>query len=160
MGLLLSAASTDLRPITVSQISSFVSLFFSDYTYNQNHMIFVFVWLLHLSMIISWSIHVAANGFLLFSGPVMSYSLQPHGLQYTRPPCPSPSPGIFPSSCSLNWWCCPAISSSDALFSFCPQSFPVSGTLPVSHLFASDDQNVRAQLQHLSMQWIFRVDLP
>ena len=82
---------------------------------------------------------------LLFCGPVMSDSLQPHGLQHTRPPCPSPSPGICPRSCSLNWRCSPAISSSDALFSFCSQSFPASGTLSVSHLFASDGQNIRTQ---------------
>jgi len=60
----------------------------------------------------------------LFSCPVMSSSLWPHGLQHARPPCPSPSPRIFPCSCSLYQWCHPAISSSDALFSFCPQIFP------------------------------------
>ena len=78
---------------------------------------------------------------LLFSCPVMSDSLRPHRLQHTRPPCPSPSARIFPSSCSLHWWCHPVISSSDNLFSFCPQSFPASGTFPMSWLFTSDDQN-------------------
>ena len=81
---------------------------------------------------------------LLFSHPVMSNSLWPHGLQYTRPPCLSPSPEICTSSCSLHQWCRPAISSSDALFSFCPQSFPASGTFSMSHLLASDDQNTWA----------------
>ena len=66
-------------------------------------------------------------------------TLLPHGLQYSRPPCPSPSPKVCQSSCSLHWWCCPAISSSDTLFSFCPWSFPASGTCPMSHLFALDD---------------------
>ena len=75
---------------------------------------------------------------------VVSDSLRPNGQQYTRPPCPSPSPGICPSSCSLHRWCLPAISSSDALFSFCPQSFPASGTFQMSHLLASDDQNTGA----------------
>ena len=79
--------------------------------------------------------------FLLFSGPVVSDSLQPHGLQHTRPPCLSPSPRVCPSSGPFHWWCHPAISSSDALFSFCPQSLPASGTFPMNHLFASDDQN-------------------
>ena len=51
-------------------------------------------------------------------------TLWPHGLQHVRLPCPSPSPEVCPSSCPLHWWCHPAISSSDALFSFCPQSFP------------------------------------
>ena len=79
--------------------------------------------------------------FLLFSCPVMSNSLQPHGLQHTRPPCPSPSPEVCLSSCPLHRWCHPALSSSDALFSFCPQSFPESGTFP---MFTSDDQNTGA----------------
>ena len=78
---------------------------------------------------------------LLFSHPVMSDSLWPSGLQHARPPCASPSPEVCPSSCPLHWWCHPAISSPDALFSFCPQSFPASGTFPISWLFTSDDQN-------------------
>ena len=69
----------------------------------------------------------------------MSNSFRPHGLQHTRPLCPSPSPRRCPSSCSRHRWCCPAISSSDALFSFCPQSFPKSGPFPMNHLFTSDD---------------------
>ena len=80
---------------------------------------------------------------LLFSDPVMSDSLCPCGLQCTRPPCPSPSPGACPSSCPLHQWCHPAISSSEAPF-FCPQSFPASGTSPMSQLFTSDDQNTGA----------------
>ena len=78
---------------------------------------------------------------LLFHHPVMSNSLLYQGQLPTRHPCPSPSPGVCPSSRSLHCWCHPAISSYDALFSFCPQSFPASGTFPMSCLFASDDQN-------------------
>ena len=81
---------------------------------------------------------------LLFSHPVVCDSLWSHGLQHVRPPCPSPSTGVCPSSCSLHLWCHPAISSSDALFSFCPQSFPASGTFLISRLFISDDQNTGA----------------
>ena len=67
------------------------------------------------------------------------------GLQHARPPCLSPSPRVCPSSCPLHQWCQPPISSSDALFSFCPQSFPASGTFPiVSQLFATGDQNTGA----------------
>ena len=73
--------------------------------------------------------------------PVVSDSLWPRGLQLTRPPRPSPSPGVCPSSCSLHQWRHPAISSSDTLFSFYPQSFPASGTFPLSHLLVSDNQN-------------------
>ena len=69
---------------------------------------------------------------------------QPHGQQHARPPCLSLSPRVYPSSCSLHQWCCPAISSSDGLFSFCFQSFPASGTSLMSHLFTSDDQNTAA----------------
>ena len=54
----------------------------------------------------------------------MPNSLQPHGQQHIRPPCPSPSPEVCPSPCPLHQWCHPAISSSDTLFYFCPQSFP------------------------------------
>ena len=71
-------------------------------------------------------------------------TLRPPGQQHIRPPWPSPSPEVCPSSCPLHWWCHPAISSSDTLFSFCPQSFPASGTFPMSRLFASDDQNTGA----------------
>ena len=83
--------------------------------------------------------------FVLFSHPVSSDSLRPHRLQHTRPPCPSPSPGVCPT---WTWMFIalvmhPAI-SSDALLSFCSQSFPASGTFPMNHLFASDDQNTRA----------------
>ena len=65
-------------------------------------------------------------------------------MQHSRAPCPSPSPKVCPNSFQLHWWCHPAISSADALFSYCPQSFLASGTFPTSWLFASDDQNTRA----------------
>ena len=58
---------------------------------------------------------------LLFGRPVMWDAWRPHGLQQARPPCPSPSPKVCPSSGPLHQWCHPAISSSDTLFSFCPQ---------------------------------------
>ena len=74
----------------------------------------------------------------------MSNSLWPHRLQPARPSCPSPSPGDCPSPCSLYRRRRPAISSSDAVFSFCPQSSPAPGTFLMSCLFASDDQNAWA----------------
>ena len=61
---------------------------------------------------------------------------------------PSQSPRVCPSSCSLHWWCCPTISSSDTLFS-CPQLFPASGTFPISQLFISGDQNPGASASAL-----------
>ena len=60
----------------------------------------------------------------LFSHSVMSDSLWPRGLQHTRPPCPSLTPGVCPSSCPLNQWCHPTISYSITLFYFCLQFFP------------------------------------
>jgi len=75
-----------------------------------------------------------------FSYSVMSDSLQPHELQHARPPCPSPTPGVHPNPCPLSWWCHPAISSSVIPFSSCPQSFPASGSFPMSQLLASGGQ--------------------
>ena len=74
--------------------------------------------------------------YLLFICPVMSDSLQPHGLQHARPPCLSPSPEVCPSSRPLYQWCHPTISSSDALFSFCPQSFPAESRRDFSNELA------------------------
>ena len=57
----------------------------------------------------------------------MSNSFRPHGLQDTRPPCPSPTPRVYSNSCPLSWWCHPTISSSVSPFSSYLQSFPASG---------------------------------
>ena len=73
----------------------------------------------------------------------MSTSLWPHGLQHARLPCPSPTPGACSNSCPLSQWCQPTISSSVIPFSR-PQSFPASGSFPVSQLFASDAQSIGA----------------
>ena len=68
-------------------------------------------------------------------------SLQPHGLQYTRLPCPSLSPGVCWNPCPLSWWCHPTISSSVASFSSCLQSFPASGSFPMNwNLFTNKSQ--------------------
>ena len=86
-----------------------------------------------------------ANIFLLlFSRSVVSSASWPHGQQHTRLPCPSPPPGVCPSSCPLHRWCHTIISSSDALFSFYPQSFSASGSFPMSQLFESGDKSIGA----------------
>ena len=77
-----------------------------------------------------------------FSHSVMSDSLQPHGLQHARPPCPSPTPGVYSNSCPLSRWCHPAISSSVVPFSSCPQSFPASGSFQMSQFFTSGGQSI------------------
>ena len=79
-----------------------------------------------------------------FSLSVKSYSLQPHGLQHARPPCPSPTPGACSNSCASSQWCHPTVSSSVIPFSSCLQSFPASGSSPMSRLFASGDQSIGA----------------
>jgi len=77
-----------------------------------------------------------------FSHSVVSDSLQPHEQQHTRPPCSSPTPGVYPNSCPLSRWCHPTISSSVVPFSSCPQSCPASGAFPMSQLFASGGQSI------------------
>ena len=71
-----------------------------------------------------------------FSRSVMSNSLQPHGLQHARLPCPSPTPRAYSNSCPLSRWCHPTISPSVIPFSSHLQSFPASGAFPMSQLFA------------------------
>ena len=82
--------------------------------------------------------------FLLFSRSVVFSSLLPHGLQHARFPCPSPTPRACSNSCPLNRWCHPTISSSVIPFSSCLQSFPESGSFPISYLFTSSDQSLGA----------------
>ena len=79
-----------------------------------------------------------------FSCSVLSYSLQPQGLQHTMPPCPLPTPGVYCNSCPLSRWCHPTISSSVILFSSCLQSFPHSGSFQMSQFFASGGQSIGA----------------
>ena len=71
----------------------------------------------------------------------MSGSLWPRGLQHNRPLCPSPPPRVYPNSCPLSRWCHPTISSSVVRFSSCLQSFPASGSFPMSQLFTSGGQS-------------------
>ena len=78
----------------------------------------------------------------LFKCSVLSDSLWPHGLQHSRLPCPSPTPRVCSNSYSLSRWCYPTISSSAVPFSSCPQSFPASGSFPMSQLFTSGGQSI------------------
>ena len=73
---------------------------------------------------------------------VVSNSLWPHGLQHARPPCPSPTSGTCSNSCPLSWWCHPTISSSVISFSSHLQSFPASGSFPMSQFFTSGHQSI------------------
>ena len=77
-----------------------------------------------------------------FSCSVMSDSLQPHGLQHTRLPCPSSTPRDYSNSCLSSRWCHPTISFSVVSFSSCLQSFPASGSFQMSQFFASGGQSI------------------
>ena len=83
-------------------------------------------------------IHSVHFSSFQFSHSVMSDSLWPHA----RPPCPSPTPGVYSNSCPFSWSCHPAISSSVIPFSSCPQSFPESGSFQMSQLSASGSQSI------------------
>ena len=88
-----------------------------------------------------WKTISTAYDSLQFSRSVVSDSLRPHESQHARPPCPSPTPGVYPSSCPSSLWCHPTISSSVIPFS-CFQSFPASGSFPISQLFSWGAQNI------------------
>ena len=77
-----------------------------------------------------------------FSRSIVSTSLLPDESQHSRPPCPSPTPGVYPNSCPLSRRCPPAISSSVVSFSSCPQSLPASGSFLMSQLFSSGGQSI------------------
>ena len=77
-----------------------------------------------------------------FSYSVVSNSLQPHGLQHARPPCPSPTAGACSNSCPLTQWYLPTISSSVIPFSSCLQSFPALGAFPMRQFFPSGGQSI------------------
>ena len=79
-----------------------------------------------------------------FSSSVMSDYLQTHELQHARPPCPSPTPGVYPNSCPSRRWCHPAISSSVIPLSSCPQSLPASESFPMTQLFTWGGQSIGA----------------
>jgi len=89
---------------------------------------------------------------------VMSDSLWPHGLQHTRLPCPSPTPGACSNWCPLRWWCHLTISSSVIPFSSCLQFFPASGSFQWVSSFHQVVKILEFQLQNQSLQWIFRTD--
>ena len=88
--------------------------------------------------------HRCGNTFTLlhFSSSVMSDPLWPHEPQHTRPPCPSPTPGVHSDSRPLSQWCHPAISSSVVPFSSCPQSLPTSESFPMSQHFAWGGESI------------------
>ena len=96
----------------------------------------------YFCLIISYSVQ--------FSCLVVSDSLRPHEPQQARPPCPSPTPGVYSNSCPLSRWCHPTISSSIIPFS-CLQSFPASGSFQVSQFFPSGGQSIGVSAFSISL---------
>ena len=96
---------------------------------------------------IAWNVILKENTWfssVQFSYSVLFNSLWPHEPQDTRPPCPSPTAGVYPNPYPLSQWCRPVISSSVIPFSSCPQSFPASGSFPVNQVFVSGGQSTGA----------------
>ena len=93
---------------------------------------------------VSISVEISSSNIssVQFSHSVVSDSLQPHELQHARLPCSSPTPGVYSNPCPLSRWCHTTISSSVISFSSFPQSFPASGSFPMSQLFPSGGQNI------------------
>ena len=103
------------------------------------HLSYIF----HIVRQVLYHLHYLGSLYYIhqFSCSVMSNSLWPHGLQQARLSCALPTPGVCSNSCPSSRWCHLTISSSVSPFS-CLQSFPASGSFPVSQLFISDDQSI------------------
>ena len=113
------------------------TLFFLMKTFHPAIIIYSFKFVIQVLDIISLWLQSVSQ----FSRSVLSNSLWPHESQHARPPCPSPTPGVYANTCPSSWWCHPTISSSVIPFSYCPQSLPASGSFPMSHLFAWGGQS-------------------
>ena len=110
---------------------------FPSYWKEQPSMLDIFI--LYFSIATITSLHII---LLLFSCSVMSDSLWPYGLQHSRLPCSSPTPGAYSNSCPLSWWCHPTVSFSAIPFSSCLQSFLASGSFPMRWFFESGGQSI------------------
>ena len=89
-----------------------------------------------------WYHYFMVNQSVQFSSSVVCDSLRPHESHHARPPCPSPTPGVYSDSCPSSRWCHPAISSSVVPLSSCPQSLPGSGSFPMSQFFTWGDPSI------------------
>ena len=129
---------------TFLKAASFKSLrvnFVSCHDHDREGSWYTFV-LIYIQQVLERVIYASVQ----FSRSVVSDSLQPHRLRHARPPCPSPTPEVYPDSCPLSRWCHPTVSSSVIPFSSCLQSSPASGSFPMSRFFASGGQSIGVQL--------------
>ena len=101
---------------------------------------FWFIWNVFQYEVLTW--FYLSLSSVQFSHSVVSDSLWPHEPQHARSPCPSPTPGVHSNSHPSSRWCHPAISSSVVPFSSCLQSFPASGSFPMSQLFTLGGQSI------------------
>ena len=126
--------------ISQTRILKWVAIFSTVSTWPEDriHVSFVGRWILYHLATREAYICINSVHFIL---SVVSDSLWPHGLQYTRLPCPSSTPGAYSNSCPLNWWYLPTISSSVFPFSHL-KCFPASGSFQMSPFFASGGQSI------------------
>ena len=113
------------------------------YMFQVNNMVIQYFYILCKIQVLQYYRLYSLFSSVQFSHSVMPDSLWPHGLQHARPPCPSPTPRVYPNSCPLNWWCHPTISSFVIPFFSCLQSFPASVSFQMSQLFASGGLSIR-----------------
>ena len=121
-------------------IASLMTSFLSSFPWSHASFWFILSFV-YICLIFQFNYKFLQFSSVQFSCSVMSDSLQPHGPQHARPPCPSPSPGVHSDSCPSSQWCHPAISSLVVPFFSCPQSLPASESFPMSQLFAWGSQS-------------------
>ena len=110
--------------------------------YNSFYILKIYI-LSWVPMLFTWNYHSIVNqDSVQLSCSVVSHSSQPHGLQHTRLPCSSPTPGACSNSCPLSWWCHPTMLYTVIPFSSCLQSFPASGSFQMSQFLASGGQSI------------------
>ena len=144
------------KPLALSNLSLSLFFFFFlkiplfGYWHLQYGIIFFYLIFanIFLALLLIWTLSICL-GYISYkkyrcSVAKSCLALWPHGLQHARLPCPSLLAGVCSNSCPLSQWCHPTISSSVALFSSCPQSFPTFGSFPVSQLFTSGGQSIGA----------------
>ena len=121
-----------MQCLFVNQFHSFFHLNFPTFVFPLPY----FLQLFHIGLHLAWQVFILCKVSVQFSHLVMSNSLRPHESKHARPPCPSPTPGVYSDSYPSSRWCHPAISSSVIPVSSCPRPLPASGSFPVSQLFA------------------------
>ena len=118
---------------------------------------FITIWTTGEAHIISYAV-LSHFSSVQFRHSVMPSFLWPHESQHTRPPCPSPTPGVHPNSCASSWCCHPAISPSVISFSSCSQSLPASASFPMSQLFAWGGQSIGVSASASDWCWGWNQD--